>query len=105
MEQCERPKLNRFGQPDRIVSRGHGHGVSPETERLVRAGGGFPEGLIEAWASLHTEFAMAAAARRDRLSVPADQLPLPSVEDGARGVRFIHAAVQSDSAGGTSQPV
>ena len=105
MERCEHLKLNRFGEPDRIVSRGHGHGVSPQTERLVRNGRGFPEGLIEAWANLYTEFAMAVAARKDRLSTPADWLSLPSVEDGARGVRFIHAAVQSNSAGGTWQPI
>ena len=105
MERCEHLKLNRFGEPDRIVSRGHGHGVSPETERLVRTGRGFPEGLIEAWANLYIEFAMAVAARKDRLSTPADWLSLPSAKDGARGVRFIHAAVQSNGAGGTWQPV
>lgn len=100
MENAERLKLNRFGEPDQIISRGHGHGVSPRTERFVRTGRGFPEGLIEAWANLYTEFALAVAARKDGLKAPADWLGLPGVEDGAEGVRFIHAAVRSHRAGG-----
>ena len=65
LETCDRLSFNRFGEPDRIISRGHGHGVSARTERLVRAGRGFPEGIIEAWANLYTDFALAVAVRRD----------------------------------------
>ena len=100
MEDSERLKLNRFGKPDQVISRGHGHGVSARTERFVRTARGFPEGLIEAWANLYTEFAMAVAARTDGLQTPGDWLDLPSVEQGAAGVRFIHATVRSNSAGG-----
>ncbi|MBT8330286.1 MAG: hypothetical protein KJN87_11320, partial [Desulfofustis sp.] len=59
------------------------------------------EGVIEAWANLYTEFAMAVAARRDGIEPPLDWLDFPTVEDGARGVRFVDAAVQSHRAGGT----
>ena len=100
MEDCERLKLNRFGQPDQIISRGHGHGVSPKTERFVRSARGFPEGLFEAWANLYTEFAMAVAAHKDGLDVPDSWLYLPRVADGADGVRFIHASVTSHGKGG-----
>ena len=62
MQNAEQLKFNRFGEPDRIISRGHGHGVSPATERLIRTARGFSEGIIEAWANLYTEFAMAVAA-------------------------------------------
>ena len=48
LEDAERLKLNIFGQPDQVLSRGQGHGLSQRTERLVRAVGGFPEG-ITAW--------------------------------------------------------
>ena len=41
MEDCERLKLNIFGKPDQIITRGHGHGVSTSVERLVRTGRGF----------------------------------------------------------------
>ena len=105
MEDCERLRLNRFGEPDQIITRGHGHGVSPRTERFVRTARGFPEGLMEAWANLYTEFAMAVAARKSGIAPPDDWLDLPRVEDGAEGVRFIHAAVRSNAAGGQWEPV
>lgn len=104
MEQCERLKFSVFGEPDQIISRGHGHGLSPRTERFVRTGRGFPEGLIEAWANLYTEFAMAVAARSDGLEIAGDWLGLPLVADGVEGVRFIHAAVRSHEAGGAWVP-
>ena len=101
MEHCERLQLNIFGQPDQVLTRGHGHGVSKRTERFVRTGRGFPEGLIEAWANLYTEFALAVAARRDGLNVPDNWLGYPQVEDGADGVRFVDAAVKSNQSGGS----
>lgn len=99
MEHCDALKLNIFGQPDQILTRGHGHGLSPATERFVRTGRGFPEGLIEAWANLYTEFALAVAARRDGITPPADWLHYPSVEQGRDGVGFIDASVRSNTSG------
>ncbi|NDR58827.1 Gfo/Idh/MocA family protein [Aliiruegeria sabulilitoris] len=100
LEKAEQLRFNRFGEADRIISRGHGHGVSPTTERLVRTGRGFPEGIIEAWGNLYTEFAMAVAARKDGLRIPEGWLGMPTVADGANGVRFIEATVRSNQAGG-----
>lgn len=100
LEKAEQLRLNRFGEPDQIITRGHGHGVSARTERLVRTGRGFPEGIIEAWANLYTEFALAVAAKQDSVSAPEDWLAYPDVEEGARGVRFIEAAADSAEAGG-----
>ncbi len=100
LEDCDRLKFNRFGEPDRVLSRGHGHGLSAKTERLVRSARGFPEGIIEAWANLYTEFAMAVAARREGVTLPDGYLAMPCVADGAEGVRFIDACVRSNSAEG-----
>ena len=94
-------KLNIYGQPDQVLSRGHGHGLSARTERLVRAGRGFPEGIIEAWANLYTELAMAVAARRDGVAIPEGWLAFPKVSEGANGVRFIAATVRSNAAQGS----
>ncbi|MEM7044238.1 MAG: Gfo/Idh/MocA family oxidoreductase [Pseudomonadota bacterium] len=101
LEKAEQLKLSIFGKPDQILTRGHGHGIDPTVERLVRTGRGFPEGLIEAWANLYTEFAMAVAARRDGIEVPPGWLGYPDVGEGVQGVRFIDAAVRSNQAGGT----
>jgi len=100
MEACDTLKLNIFGQPDQTLTRGHGHGLSPQTERFVRTGRGFPEGLIEAWANLYTEFALAVCARRDGVAPPNEWLGYPRIADGVNGVRFIEAAVRSNANGG-----
>ncbi len=100
LEECDRLKFNRFGEPDRVLSRGHGHGVSSKSERFVRTARGFPEGIIEAWGNLYTEFAMAVAARADGRDIPPNWLGMPLVADGAAGVRFIDASVRSNEAAG-----
>lgn len=100
LEHAEFIKYNRYGEPDHIYSRGQGGGVVPGVERFVRLGRGFSEGVIEAWANLYTEFAMAVAARKDGVETPSDWLNYPTVEDGARGVKFVDAAVESDRQGG-----
>jgi predicted dehydrogenase len=100
LEQADQLKLAVFGEPDRVLTRGHGHGITPAVERLVRTGRGFPEGLIEAWANLYTEFALAVAARRDGVETPSDWLSYPDVAEGAKGVRLIEAAVRSNQAEG-----
>ena len=96
MENAETLKLNVFGQPDQVLTRGHGHGVSARTERFVRTGRGFPEGLIEAWANLYTEFALAVSARQDGIETPNDWLGYPKISEGVEGVKFIEASVRSN---------
>ena len=96
MENAETLKLNVFGQPDQVLTRGHGHGVSARTERFVRTGRGFPEGLIEAWANLYTEFALAVSARKDGIETPNDWLGYPKISEGVEGVKFIEASVRSN---------
>ena len=105
LEQSEYLKHARFGEPDRILSRGHGHGIATEVERLIRTGRGFPEGLIEAWGNLYTEFAIAIGARRDGVTLPVGMLAMPTVTDGADGVGFIEAAVRSHGMGGSWQEI
>ncbi len=95
LENSERLRFSRYGEADRIISRGHGHGIGASAERLVRTARGFPEGIIEAWANLYTEFAMAVAAHRDGIAPPPDWLTYPGVDQGADGVRFIAASVRS----------
>ena len=97
MEAAEQLKLNIYGQPNQIISRGHGHGVSKKNERFVRRGWGFSEGLIEAWANLFSEFAVAVAARRDGTDLPTYYLGFPQISEGVDGVKFVEACVSSNN--------
>ncbi len=99
-ENGEYLRYTPFGEASRLLRRGFGGGALPAAERFTRLGRGNNEGWIEAWANLYTELALAIAARRDGRSLPPGLLAFPTVEDGARGVRFIEAAVESHRQGG-----
>jgi predicted dehydrogenase len=99
-EHAEFLRYTRLGESPRLLSRGPGGGIGPAAARFTRLGRATAEGWIEAWANLYSEFALAIAARRDGRSLPPDLLAFPTVVDGARGVRFIEAAVQSHRQGG-----
>ena len=61
---------------------------------------GHPEALTDAWANLYTEFAVAVDARRSGRSLPEGLLEFPDVVEGALGVKFVQAAVESNATGG-----
>lgn len=100
LEHSEQLRFTRFGEPDQVYTRGHGHGIYLGVERLVRTGRGFPEGLIEAWANLYTELAVAIALRHDAGSDQGVPPLLPTVADGYAGVAFVDSALRSHRAGG-----
>jgi len=100
LEACEQLKFSRSNAPDRILSKGHGLGISPRTERLINAARGFAEGTFGAWANLYTEFALAVAARRDQCTLPPGYLEMPTVSSGADGMRFVDACVRSNDTNG-----
>ena len=99
----ENPEVLRFtplNQPEQRLIRGHGAGVVPEVERMLRLPRGHGEALSDAWGNLYTEIAIAVEARRLGKNIPPGFLALADVQEGARGVRFIHAAADSHEAGG-----
>jgi predicted dehydrogenase len=67
--------------------------------RFVRMPRGHPEALTDAWANLYTEAAVAIDARRSGQTLPEGLLAYPNVTDGAKGVKFIEAAIQSNASG------
>ena len=99
-ENPEYLRFNEVGKPAQTISRGLGAGMGIEASRFVRMPRGHPEALTDAWANIYTEFAVAIEARRSGRVLPAGLLHHPTVLDGARGVRFIEAAVASAAAGG-----
>ncbi|RMH48865.1 MAG: gfo/Idh/MocA family oxidoreductase, partial [Alphaproteobacteria bacterium] len=79
--------------PAQRLSRGHGAGILPEAERLVRMPRGHPEALTDAWANLYLEFGVAIDARRRGLELEPGLLQHPTLEDGLKGLCFVDAAV------------
>jgi predicted dehydrogenase len=99
----EDPNRLRLVEPDgseRIIYRGAGT-VSDASAAATRLPGGHPEGFIEAFANVYRAVGQAirrSAAGGEGRSAEGAELRYPTVEDGARGVHFIHKAVESHRA-------
>jgi predicted dehydrogenase len=97
----EAPEVLRFtplGEPTRLIMRG-GPANSAEARRSSRMPGGHPEGYIEGFANIYRD--AAALIRARRAGAPkTDASLVPSVVDGAKGVRFVEACVNSHAEGG-----
>jgi predicted dehydrogenase len=93
-------RRTRLGEAPRILSRG-GHALGPEAAYATRIPAGHPEGYLEAFAQIYHDVAEQISARIDgRTPDPAAML-VPTVEDGARGVVFVAACVDSSKRDGT----
>ncbi|HXV60023.1 MAG TPA: gfo/Idh/MocA family oxidoreductase, partial [Vicinamibacteria bacterium] len=80
-------------RPREIVRAGVNYnGLSSEALRATRLPAGHPEGYIEAFANLYRSFASTLRGE--------GELDCPTVHDGARGMAFIEAAVESSRANG-----
>jgi predicted dehydrogenase len=98
----EHPNQLRFspvGQPPRVLSRG-GPSLGAAAARATRIPSGHPEGYLEGFANLYRDLAEQIRARRAKRAPDRAALLVPTVEDGAHGVKFIHAAVESSAKNG-----
>ncbi|ACB96337.1 Gfo/Idh/MocA family protein [Beijerinckia indica] len=102
-EYPEQLRFRPLNQPEQVIIRGHGAGVLPAAERMILLPRGHGESLSDAWGHLYIEIAIAVEARRTGQPVPEGLLALPGIAEGTRGVQFIHAAADSNEAGGTWQ--
>ena len=85
--------------PAQVRTR-NGPGTLPLSARGSRVGKGHPEGFHEGFANIYADAAEAIAARRSGRTPDPLALHFPTVEDGARGLRFVEAALASSAAGG-----
>ena len=85
--------------PAQVRTR-NGPGTLPLSARGSRVGKGHPEGFHEGFANIYADAAEAIAARRSGRTPDPLALHFPTVEDGARGLRFEEAALASSAAGG-----
>lgn len=93
----DRPNHLRFAplnKPVQILARGDAD-LLPQALRLVRIARGHPEGLLEAFANLYRDTAEAIAARLTGRAADPLALEFPTAEDGAAGLAFITAAIES----------
>jgi predicted dehydrogenase len=84
-----------FGQPRQLLTRGGAISQPPAASMNVRIPGGHPEGYLEAFATLYSQF---AAVIRGEGKAYAGLLP--TLADGVEGVEFITAAIASSKADG-----
>lgn len=92
-------QLYRYGQPRQTLTRGQGY-LLPEAGACTRVPTGHPEGYLEAFATIYDGVARAIRSYVDGRPLKADEYDFPTVYDGLRGMRFIHAAVASANRGG-----
>lgn len=98
----ESPESLRFWSadgPTEVYRRGNEY-LASSASGAARLPPGHPEGFLEAFANIYRNAARVMAAREaGSAPAPAD-LDFPTVQDGARGVFFIHRAVESARTGG-----
>ena len=100
----EELRFSRYGEESRNLVRG-GHGASEASRRVSRMPAGHPEGYIEAFANLYRDAADLIRAHRTGAAVdPAQAALVPDIIDGARGVKFVAAAVESQGRDGAWVP-
>ena len=78
----------------------NGPGTYPWATRATRLVAGHPEGFIGAFANIYSDAAEAIAARRTGTAADPSALHFPNAVDGAWGVRFVEASIESSSSGG-----
>ena len=88
-----------LGQPPRLITRG-GNGSGAAAGHATRIPAGHPEGYLEGFAQLYRDVAEQIVARWQGRAPDTLACSVPTVEDGARGVKFIEAVVESSRAEG-----
>ena len=83
---------------ERVFHAGNA-GLSERAQAHTRLPAGHPEGFIEAFANVYRNVGRSIRVKAGRREPGAFDDDYPTVQDGARGVHFIHAAVHSNRDG------
>jgi len=79
------------------IHRGHSC-IAPAAAKYQRLPSGHPEGLIEAFGNLYSNFIDCIIAKREG-TFTEDMVEFPTVEDGVHGMAFIEACLKSSENG------
>jgi predicted dehydrogenase len=82
---------------EEIITRRPDALVSPEARRITRVQIGHPEGYIESFANLYSDFARTLVARMSGQPPHEIDRDFPTVEDGVKGLVFVKAAMESSA--------
>jgi len=88
-----------LGQQPRLITRG-GSGNGAAAGHATRIPAGHPEGYLEGFAQIYRDVAEQIQARWQGRTPDPLACNVPTVEDGARGMKFIEAVVESNRADG-----
>jgi predicted dehydrogenase len=78
----------------------NGPGTLPFSAHSTRIVAGHPEAFLEAFANVYSDAAEAIAARRTGQAPDPLAMHFPNARDGAVGLKFVQAAIESSRAGG-----
>jgi predicted dehydrogenase len=84
---------------EQIVTRRKDSLVVDAARQVTRAEIGHPEGYLEAFANLYSDFARTIVARMRHETPDQIERAFPTVEDGVKGLAFVQAAMQSSALG------
>ncbi|MEW4924020.1 Gfo/Idh/MocA family oxidoreductase [Algibacter sp. 2305UL17-15] len=87
--------ITRWLEAPKKIFTPNGNGLHEEALEVSRIPAGHPEGYLEAFATIYKKFATHLSAINNGETI--EKLDYPTVEDGIRGMKFIYAAVESDS--------
>jgi predicted dehydrogenase len=87
-------RLKYSDKPEEIHKRGNSY-LSEVAQYRNRIPAGHPEGFIEAFANIYSNVAEVIAAYKLGEQPDKRAMDFPTVQDGARGVHFIHKAIES----------
>lgn len=79
------------------LRKGH-KALYPEANRYARMSGGHPEGWLEAMANLYDSFLECVEAKEDG-TFREEMIDYPTIADGAAGIHFVEACLQSSREG------
>ncbi len=89
--------LTHFGEAPRRITRGSA-AAGERAAAATRIPPGHPEGYLEAFAQLYRDIADRIVAHDTGEQPSVDALLAPDGREGLRGVRFVHAVIDSDRA-------
>ena len=91
-------RVDIFGEAKKIIRRA-GNETIDVAGRVTRIPPGHPEGYLEGFANIYSDFAKQIIALKNNIKIEDELLLVPSIEDGLRGVKFISTVVESGLGG------